>query len=125
MKMDDIYATRLTRFRQLLDERFGGKQAAIANAVGKPANYVSRVLNGTKKLGEEMVREFELSLNLPAYWFDGLDDLGVWPFATISRQAYEGLTPEQRRGIEQWVSRQVEAYGDAPVVKSGKAEKAA
>lgn len=125
MKMDDIYATRLERFRQLMDGRFGGKQAAIANAVGKPANYVSRVLSGTKKLGEEMVREFEVSLSLPAYWFDGLDDLGAWPFSTVSRPAYDALTPEQRRGIEQWVSRQVSAYGDLPVVKSDEDEKAA
>lgn len=125
MKMDDIYATRLDRFRQLMNERFEGKQAAIANAVGKPANYVSRVLGGTKKLGEEMVREFEVALDLPAYWFDGLDGLGAWPFATIRHQSYASLTPEQRRGIEQWVARQIEAYGDLPVVKSDEDEKAA
>lgn len=125
MKMDDIYATRLERFRQLMDDRFRGKQAAIANAVGKPANYVSRVLSGTKKLGEEMVREFEASLDLPAYWFDGLDDVGAWPFPNVSRLAYERLTAEQRRGIEQWVSRQIEAYGDQPSVKSDEDEQAA
>lgn len=125
MKMDDIYATRLERFRLLMDERFGGKQSAIANAVGKPANYVSRVLSGAKKLGEEMVREFEESLGLPTYWFDGLDILGAWPFASVSRQAYDGLTIEQRRGIEQWVARQVEAYGEPPPVKSPGTERAA
>lgn len=108
-----------------MNERFGGKQATIANAVGKPANYVSRVLNRTKKLGEEMVREFESVLDLPAYWFDGLDDLGAWPFATVSRQAYEGLTPEQRRGIEQWVARQVDAYAEQPAIKRDETEKAA
>lgn len=125
MQMDDIYATRLERFRLLMDERFGGKQAAIASAVGKPANYVSRVLSGTKKLGEEMVREFEASLNLPAYWFDGSNAGDSWPFASVSRSAYEALTPEQRRGIEQWVARQVAAYGDPPSVKSDTDEKAA
>lgn len=125
MKMDDIYAQRLERFRSLMESRFGGKQAAIANAVGKPANYVSRVLNGTKKLGEEMAREFEASLDLPPYWFDGLDSLGAWPFSTIDRDAFDALTAEQRRGIEQWVARQVEAYGDAPDVKSPGGAKAA
>ncbi|BEG78444.1 helix-turn-helix domain-containing protein [Achromobacter xylosoxidans] len=125
MKMDDIYAVRLERFRLLLNERFGGKQSAIANAVGKPANYVSRVLSGAKKLGEEMVREFEESLGLPAYWFDGLDILGAWPFASVNRQAYDDLTIEQRKGIEQWVARQVEAYLDHPTVKSDESERAA
>lgn len=125
MQMDDIYATRLERFRLLMDQRFGGKQAAIANAVGKPANYVSRVLSGAKKLGEEMVREFETALDLPAYWFDGLNTGDSWPFASVNRSEYEALTPEQRRGIEQWVARQVAAYGDSPTVKSDTDEKAA
>ncbi|AZS78825.1 XRE family transcriptional regulator [Achromobacter spanius] len=125
MKMDDIYAQRLERFRSLMESRFGGKQAAIAAAVGKPANYVSRVLNGSKKLGEEMAREFEVSLELPPYWFDGLDALGAWPFSSVDRASFEALTPEQRRGIEQWVARQVAAYEDIPSVKSPGDEKAA
>lgn len=125
MKMDDIYAMRLKRFRLLMDERFGGKQSAIANAVGKPANYVSRVLSGAKKLGEEMVREFEVCLGLPGYWFDGLDRADAWPFSSIDRTAFESLTPEQRAGIEQWVARQVDAFGGPPAVKSAGDEKAA
>ncbi len=123
--MDDIYAMRLERFRAVMNERFGGKQATIAQAVGKPANYVSRVLAGSKKIGEEMAREFELSLDLPAYWFDGLDQIGTWPFASVDRRAFEALTLEQRRGIEQWVARQVAAYEDIPGVKSPGDEKAA
>ena len=123
--MDDIYAMRLERFRNVMNERFAGKQAAIAHAVGKPANYVSRVLSGAKKLGEEMAREFEVCLGLPAYWFDGLDRVGTWPFSSIDRTAYESLTAEQRAGIEQWVARQVDAYGAAPPVKSPGDEKAA
>lgn len=125
MKMDDIYATRLNRFRSLMNDRFGSKQASIANAVGKPANYVSRILSGTKKLGEEIAREFETSLNLPAYWLDGLNELGAWPFLSVRRSAYEALTTEQRCGIEQWVARQVEAFGEIPVVKSDKTKQAA
>ncbi|WP_133434421.1 helix-turn-helix domain-containing protein [Achromobacter xylosoxidans] len=123
--MDDIYAMRLERFRNIMNDRFGGKQAAIAHAVGKPANYVSRVLSGAKKLGEEMAREFEVCLGLPAYWFDGLDPVGAWPFSTVDRNAFESLTPEQRAGIEQWVARQVDAFGGPPAVKSTGDEKAA
>lgn len=125
MTMDDIYAMRLERFRNIMNDRFGGKQAAIAHAVGKPANYVSRVLSGAKKLGEEMAREFEVCLGLPAYWFDGLDRVGTWPFSTVDRAAFEALTAEQQRGIEQWVARQVAAYADDPPVKSSGGAKAA
>ncbi|WP_241074776.1 hypothetical protein [Achromobacter insuavis] len=123
MEIDDIYAVRLQRFRTLMDDRFGGKQAAIATAVGKPANYVSRIISGNKKLGEEIVREFETSLDLPAYWFDGLTDTTAWPFPSVSRAAYESLTPEQRRGIEQWVARQVEAFGDTHMPGAGNTKK--
>ncbi|MNK69786.1 hypothetical protein D3C87_891820 [compost metagenome] len=123
--MDDIYAMRLERFRNVMNERFGGKQAAVAHAVGKPANYVSRIISGSKKIGEEMAREFEASLGLPAYWFDGLDQLGAWPFNSVDRRAFESLSVEQRRGIEQWVARQVAAYGDIPDVKSPGGEKVA
>lgn len=110
MKMEEIYAIRLERFRQVLEHDYKGKQAALAEAVGKPANYVSRILGGTKKLGEEIVREFEDSLGKPAYWFDGRDIADGWPFATVDQKRFDALTPEQRRGIEQSMARQVDAF---------------
>lgn len=111
MNMDEVYAIRFDRLQQVLwDEQFKGKQAALAAAVGKPANYISRILNGSKKLGEELVREFEVSLGKPPYWFDQREQLDKWPFPSVSPTKYASLTEDQKKGIEQWVARQVDAY---------------
>lgn len=103
MKMEDIYAIRLERFRRVMIDQFGGKQAAIAKAVGKPANYVSRVLGGSKKLGEDMVREFEETLGKPPYWFDGFDLSSNWPFSAPFDD-YSSLGPEKARELDVMVT---------------------
>lgn len=126
MNMEEVYAIRFDRLQQVLwGEQFKGKQAALAAAVGKPANYISRILNGSKKLGEELVREFEVSLGMPPYWFDQRERRDQWPFPTVSSEKFASLTEDQKKGIEQWVARQVEAYATDIDPKRAASEKAA
>ncbi|TCU93928.1 hypothetical protein EV686_11096 [Paracandidimonas soli] len=82
-----------------MNEDFGGKQAAIANAVGRPANYISRILNGSKQLGEDLVREFEESLKKPDYWFDGMNSSGNWPFSA-PYELYDGLDDTKKHELD-------------------------
>lgn len=50
---------------------------------------------------------------------------GDWPFENVARERFDQLTDNQRKGIEDWVVRQVDAFlGEAPA-KSGDGAKAA
>lgn len=70
----DIYDTRRARLRRLIDEKFGKKQRAFADAIGRQPDYISRVLRGGKNLGEDFARFIERELLLPALWLDQPDD---------------------------------------------------
>ena len=72
MEISDI---RRKNLRLLMTSRFEGKQARIADALGKSANYISRCLanpdsSGAKKIGEDFAREIEETLALPRYAMD-------------------------------------------------------
>lgn len=70
--MDSTYETRRQRLRELVDQQPGrGKQRALAERIGKEANYISNVLGGRKRMGESVAREIETTLGLEAYWMDG------------------------------------------------------
>ena len=80
----EISDTRRDNLRLLMKSRFEGKQARIADALGKSANYISRCLArpdsaGAKKIGEDLAREIEETLGLPRYAMDqpGLSAKGV------------------------------------------------
>lgn len=72
MEISDI---RRDNLRLLMNSRFEGRQARIADALGKSANYISRCLatpdsSGAKKIGEDLAREIEETLGLPRYAMD-------------------------------------------------------
>lgn len=66
----DMHAIRRDRLRSLVDERFGGKQARLAEAIERQAGYISRCLAGTKGIGEDFARYIEARIGLPALWMD-------------------------------------------------------
>ena len=66
----DIHETRRARLRVLVDTKYSGKQVALANAIGRQADYISRCLNGTKRIGEEFARIVEHGTGLPPGWLD-------------------------------------------------------
>lgn len=73
MEISDI---RRENLRRLMSDRFGGKQAKIADALDKSPNYISRCLSVTmapehrKKIGEDFAREIETRLQLSRYYMD-------------------------------------------------------
>jgi phage repressor protein C with HTH and peptisase S24 domain len=62
----DIYETRRTNLQSLIEERFGGTQRKLAEAIDRQPDYVSRCLRGHKRIGEKFAVHIEESLNLPA-----------------------------------------------------------
>lgn len=119
------------RLREAMDIA-GVKQVELARAAGIKPPSVADWLNGkTKNIrGANLVSVAQL-LNVSEAWLaDGtmprerkLDS--DWPFPRIPKQRYYALSEAQRAGIEDWVARQIDAYEDQPIVKSGKAERAA
>lgn len=71
--MGDIYETRRARLRELIDARFAGKQSALAARIERQPDYISRCLNGRKRIGEEFARLVERGADLPTGWMDGVD----------------------------------------------------
>ena len=72
----DIYARRRLRLEQILTERYPGRggRSALAARLARQPGYVSRCLNGSKRIGEAFARHVELHLQLPAFWLDGLPE---------------------------------------------------
>lgn len=66
----DVKETRRKRLRELIDSRYGGKQAAFAADIERQPDYVSRCLKGTKNIGEDLARIIEKRVRLPLGWLD-------------------------------------------------------
>ncbi|WP_297576234.1 S24 family peptidase [uncultured Deefgea sp.] len=64
----DIFETRRQNLRHLIDNRFGGVIAHLANQIDKQPAYLSRCLTGKaehrRNIGEKLAREIELKLGL-------------------------------------------------------------
>lgn len=73
MEISDI---RRENLRALMSQRYEGKQARLADALGKSPNYISRCLSTTmsaenrKNIGEEFAREIEEAFGLERYQLD-------------------------------------------------------
>jgi phage repressor protein C with HTH and peptisase S24 domain len=73
MEISDI---RRENLRSLMKQHFEGKQARLADALGKSANYISRCLSTSmpassrKNIGEDFAREIEQALGLDRYRLD-------------------------------------------------------
>jgi DNA-binding XRE family transcriptional regulator len=71
----DMAKMRMDRLRALIADRFDGNQSTFASAVGKMPNYISRLLKGSKRMGEDFAREVETILKLPPRYLDGLSEI--------------------------------------------------
>lgn len=71
MKIADVRRQALVA---LIDRRFGGVQARFGTAVGRQADYVSRLVNGKKALGERLARDIETQLGLELGTLDRLPE---------------------------------------------------
>lgn len=77
-----MYALRRQKLAEYIDSLGVGGQRKVADALGKDASYVSRMLYpdekaGKKRIGDEMVLALESGLNLPRGWFDGIAELSA------------------------------------------------
>jgi len=69
----DRYEIRRLALINVMNDRFDGKQARLAEAVGKRRDYLSRVINknaNNKRIGDVVAREIEDKLGLPTMWMD-------------------------------------------------------
>ena len=76
----------------LIAERFNGNQSALARHIERQADYISRVLKGTKALGEALAREIEQRCDLPPGWMDSAQ-IGIPLAAAIVSGS--PLTPDE------------------------------
>lgn len=74
-KKMNIQEVRRDNLAAIIHFRFDGVVAACARKIEKQASYISRLLypfdkDGSKKMGEDLARQFELSLGLETYELD-------------------------------------------------------
>jgi hypothetical protein len=120
----DKYERRRQRVLELIKLRFEGRQARFAEAIGRDANYVSRMLYmpgkaGKKRIAEDMRDTIERACHLTPGWLDMdpgtpviLDGAMVaaeptaayaaasWPFLKITRPQWESLSQSERSVVE-------------------------
>ncbi len=70
----DIYEIRKSNLSRLIKEQFEGTQRRLADAIDRQPDYISRVLKGTKNVGEKLAREIEQTLGLSVGWLDTLHE---------------------------------------------------
>lgn len=85
----DKYEIRRRNFATLIESRFGGKKAKMAEAIGMSASYVSRMLYtedkpAKKRIGEDTVDLLETTFSLPKGSLDRAD-FGVPHSAEVPR----------------------------------------
>lgn len=99
----DISEIRRANLQSLMNERFGGTKARIADELGKSPSYIARCLSLTiapenrKKIGEEFARHIEDVLDLPRYAMDspsGLKD------STDTSQAIDSSKMDALRNLK-------------------------
>ncbi|MGP4843345.1 S24 family peptidase [Marinobacter sp. 1Y8] len=59
-----MHETRRKNLALLIKERFDGKQSHLADAIDRQRGYVSRLLKGSKNIGEDFARHVERSVGL-------------------------------------------------------------
>ncbi len=73
MKMT-IYDIRRELLASILATKFKGKQIALSEATGIAPSLISRYLNGTKNIGEDVRNKIEEALGLPSLTLDGISN---------------------------------------------------
>lgn len=80
----DIHEVRRENLAKLIKVRFDGKQRRLADAIDRQPDYISRVLNRSKNVGEAFARHVEKSLGLKP---------GVLDHLLILDEAHHGSSP--------------------------------
>lgn len=121
----DKYERRRIRVQELIRLRFDSRQARFAEAIGRDANYVSRMLYapgkaGKKRIAEDMRDAIEQACHLTPGWLDMdpgtpiiADGAAVasepqasyssspdWPFDRVTPAQWATLTAADRAAVE-------------------------
>lgn len=74
----NIHEIRRNNLAKLIEEQFGGKQSRLADKIDRQRGYVSRLLKGTKNIGEDFARHVEESVGLPRGTLDYVMVHDIW-----------------------------------------------
>ena len=124
-----VYKARQARVRELIETEHGGSQARFADAIGRPANYVSRMLSekkGHKNIGEELARLIEQRHGKPTGWLDSretsphseklltLHGLQISAEAVRLGRKWARLTTDERRMVQSLIEAMLERADGGP-----------
>lgn len=68
--MESKFEARRQNLRRLIKDRFDGLQRAMAEAIGRQPDYISRCLSGKKRIGEDLAADIERILGLQPHSLD-------------------------------------------------------
>ncbi|MBD1586720.1 S24 family peptidase [Pseudomonas typographi] len=79
----DIKEIRKLRLKQLINLKFGGVMARLAEAIGRQSSYVARILSDNpdhgRNIGEKLARQIEEACDLPYRYLDAPFDAEFFP----------------------------------------------
>jgi phage repressor protein C with HTH and peptisase S24 domain len=109
----DIKDIRRFRLRKLVLTRFGGKQSAFADAIGRSASYVARIFSEnpahSRNIGESLAREIEKICAVPTGFLDQplteIERMGAYDPATNPPGTKEFSLPPR-------LAQKIDAYKD-------------
>ncbi len=115
----DLAEIRRQRLREIIDTRFNGVAAHFAAAIGREPSYVSRALTDNakhrKNIGEDLAREIERALRLPAGYLDNQHSAASTPIpGTPPAREIPRIRWDQ---IDSWLTQQVN-YAPDPTARS-------
>lgn len=99
--MNVLYDIRRERLRKFMTDECDGKQSELADKLGKPPSYITRIFNNKnrKKIGEELAREIEELIKKPPYWLDGVEINPKWPFLNVDIGRVQSLSLKQKEAV--------------------------
>lgn len=89
---------RIATLRRIMADRFGGKQAALAEALGRQPDYLSRLFSNKKALDDGLAREFERRLELPAFTLE--IGHGLTPMAIEVARWFSRMPVDRQQELE-------------------------
>lgn len=92
---------RLDRLRNLIDDRFGGKQSSFAHAINRSPAQVNQWLSGVRGLGDGACRVIETAMGLPMGWMDGLRQI---PFTATALGVQYSMSPFETTHDSEYLS---------------------
>ncbi|GGE75759.1 hypothetical protein GCM10011533_30140 [Streptosporangium jomthongense] len=107
----DIHKVRRDNLSRLIRSQFDGKQRALADAIDRQPDYISRVLKGTKNIGEGFARHVEESVGLRKGWLDQ---------AIVLDEAHRAIGSQVREGFSDYGANPGVAFTGTPKESGGK-----